>query len=120
MRIATYDIYHWVKRSQRKPTKNERMRAELPYGIWTEADGSEVLFNRDYHPIWRRKPDGTVSRVDDPIRHGKMWIHWVNDGCTPWHDAASRKRCEAILREWLATRVVDLRAVGIAVGGGAS
>jgi hypothetical protein len=126
MSIA-YDIDHWSKLSPRKPTKNEVMRRELPYGIWRENDGSEVLFNRGYNPIWRRRPDGSVRRVRDPIGpNGKMWIHWVsqdhffNDACTPWHDAKSRKRCEAILREWLAARVVDLRAVGIAVGGGAS
>jgi hypothetical protein len=107
MTVAKFDIYHWTKRSRRKPTKYERMRAELPYGIWREADGSEVLFNRDYWPLWRRKPDGTVSRVDDPIRHGKMWIHWVaqdhffNDSNPPWHNAATRELCEAILRDWL-------------------
>ena len=26
----------------------------LPYGIWTCADGREILFNRDYKPIWSR------------------------------------------------------------------
>jgi hypothetical protein len=115
MSIATYD--HWTQLSRRKPTRREVMRRELPYGIWIEKNGAEVLFNRDYRPIWRRRPGGNVSRVRDPIGpSGEMWIYWVsqdhfyNDGCTPWHDAKSRKRCEAILAEWLAARVVDGRA----------
>jgi hypothetical protein len=76
----------------------------LPYGIWVEADGSQVLFNRKYQPIWRKKPDGTVSRVDDPIGPGgKMWIHWVdqnwffNDGNTPWHNKKTLKLCQDVL-----------------------
>ena len=35
-------------------------RLKLAYGYWTEADGSKVLFSRDYKPLWRltegRKP----------------------------------------------------------------
>jgi hypothetical protein len=105
---AYFNHRPWVKRSRRKPTKYERMRAELPYGIWRERDNSEVLFNRDYSPLWRRKSDGSVSRVDDPIgAGGKRWIHWVdqrwffNDGNPPWRNRATRELCEAILRDWL-------------------
>lgn len=36
------------------------VRRTLPYGIWTCADGREVLFNREYQPIAQRK-DGVVS-----------------------------------------------------------
>lgn len=28
---------------------------ELPYGIWTCTSGREVLFNRDYSPIWSQE-----------------------------------------------------------------
>jgi hypothetical protein len=41
-------------------------RRELPYGIWTCADTSEVVFNREYQPIICRK-DG-VCTYDDKNR----------------------------------------------------
>jgi hypothetical protein len=105
MTIAT--IYDRDTRRWRRPTKYERMRAELPYGLWTEEDGSQVLFNRDYHPIWRRKPDGTVGGVDDPIGpNGKRWIYWIsqdhffNDGNPPWRNEKTRDFCFRILNRW--------------------
>src|ERR1700719_1158728 len=109
MHEANFNIRPWVKRSKRKPTRYEGMRAELPYGVWREADGAEVLFTRDYHPIWRRAADGSVSRITSPVGQvapGRVWIHWVaqnwffNDSNTPWHCAETRRRCEAILRDW--------------------
>jgi hypothetical protein len=69
----------------------QHLRNHLPYGWWIERDGSCVLFNRYYVPIWRRTPDGNVSAVTGPWRYGKKWIDWVrqayfyNDGCLPWH-----------------------------------
>lgn len=43
------------------------MRLWLPYGQWTERDGSKVLFSRDYKPLWKVEPDGSVTR-DKPWR----------------------------------------------------
>lgn len=31
------------------------LRFWIPYGVWTEADGSKVLFSRDYCPLWKIK-----------------------------------------------------------------
>ncbi|WP_313454382.1 hypothetical protein [Brevundimonas sp.] len=38
-------------------------RLWLPYGFWTLKDGSEVLFSRDYYPLWR-VGGGSVERLD--------------------------------------------------------
>src|ERR1019366_697539 len=32
------------------------LRYRMPFGKWTCADGREVLFNRNYKPIWQRYP----------------------------------------------------------------
>jgi hypothetical protein len=82
-----------LRKASKPPSDREYwwMRETLPYGWWVERDGSWVLFNRYYFPIWRRTPDGVVSRVDGPWRYGKIWINWVrqeyfyNDGFLPWH-----------------------------------
>jgi hypothetical protein len=79
------------------------LRARLPYGIWKCADGREVLFNRNYKPMWERSlaqswdakranPDEWVSFVD------QQWF--FNDGNPPWDNAKSRARCENVLLEW--------------------
>ena len=48
-------------------------RLWLPYGYWTLADGSEVLFARDYLPMWR-VADGQVDRLDP-----WLWIEGISD-----------------------------------------
>ena len=43
------------------------LRFWMPYGFWTEKDGSKVIFSRDYCPMW--KISGTAAPVrDDPDR----------------------------------------------------
>lgn len=37
----------------------------MPYGVWTEGDGSQVLFSRDYCPLWKITEDQAPLR-DDP------------------------------------------------------
>lgn len=44
-------------------------RLWLPYGYWTLRDGSEVIFARDYLPIWRNS-GGAIERTDP-------WL-WIN------------------------------------------
>lgn len=44
---------------------DELLQREYPYGVFRCADGSEVLFNRAYHPIWKRaKPTRKAVRCD--------------------------------------------------------
>lgn len=40
------------------------LRLYFPYGLWTEKDGSEVLFSRDYLPMWRLRPGLAPERLD--------------------------------------------------------
>jgi hypothetical protein len=73
-------------------------RDNTPYGIWTCADGRQVLFNRRYRPIWQRTPDGKVSRADPG-----EWVPWkaqewlYDDGTLP---KERERRCLAMLKQW--------------------
>src|SRR4051812_39497549 len=40
------------------------IRKSLLYGMWTCADGGQVLFNRHYHPIWWRYPPHPATAAD--------------------------------------------------------
>src|SRR5262249_58294574 len=87
MHATRPEWYNRHSRGKRRPPRNrkERMRAALPYGIWTCADGRQVLFNRFYDPIWSRYP-GQPATAADP----NEWVHWqeqewfFDDGNTPW------------------------------------
>jgi hypothetical protein len=82
-------------------------RLRCPYGIWTCADGREVLFNRQYWPILERRP-GEKAKPANP----NEWIHWVEqdwffeDVNSPWDRrrwkvaADSLARCNRVLAEW--------------------
>src|SRR5262245_28075226 len=78
-----------------------RMRLELPYGVWTCADGTEVLYNRDYEPICRRTPYGQV----EPF-HRSEFIPWKDqkwfyyDGNPPWENRATHMRCKKALDDF--------------------
>lgn len=41
---------------------------DLPYGIWTCADGRQVLFNRRYQPMWQRMPGEQASEANPDER----------------------------------------------------
>jgi hypothetical protein len=51
-------------------------RLWLPYGYWTLRDGSEVMFSRDYFPLWRIA-QGAVERLDP-------WL-WIKDKTAETH-----------------------------------
>ncbi|WP_306005231.1 hypothetical protein [Aquicoccus porphyridii] len=61
------------------------MRLYIPYGIWTEHDGSRVLFSRDYFPMWRLREGQTPERMNP-----WEWIKFVEqtwilpEGEMPW------------------------------------
>ena len=40
------------------------MRLYLPYGRWRCDNGTEVLFNRDYRPLWQKSASGTITVAD--------------------------------------------------------
>lgn len=50
---------------------SEYRRYKLPYGLWALNDGSIVVFNRKYQPIWRRGPNNREWEPQEP--------HWVKN-----------------------------------------
>ncbi len=69
-------------------------RLWLPYGFWTLRDGSEVIFARDYLPMWRIA-DGDVERLDP-----WLWIESIAETTVyssqlrtvVWERGAARER----------------------------
>jgi len=55
-------------------------RLWLPYGYWTLQDGSEVIFARDYLPMWR-VAEGGVERLNP-------WL-WINCIAAEFHFTTS-------------------------------
>ena len=83
----------------------KRSRYCIPYGIRTCADGTQILFNRSYRPIWRREPGQSAkpAQIDDRVAWTKQeWF--FDDGNPPWGNGPGSKkaidRCEAVLMEW--------------------
>jgi hypothetical protein len=63
----------------------------LPYGVWTTKDGTEILFSRSYHPLYRRKP-GEPATPDKP-----RWVHDIAR-CNYFYDDGSYKSVSKQLR----------------------
>ena len=80
-------------------------KCRCPYGIWTCADGREVLFNRQYWAILERYP----GKPAKPAKPGE-WVEWTeqdwyfNDGNPPWRrdriGSQTLARVNKILAEW--------------------
>ena len=76
-------------------------RMSLPYGIWVCED-RQVLFNREYQPIWDRSHEGIYAIQADP----KEWVKWKQqdwfyfDGDTPWDFPRTATRCFRILQSF--------------------
>lgn len=56
-------------------------RIWLPYGVWELSDGSEVVFSRDYLPMWRISNDRTERLAP--------WL-WIKDIVDERHFAGPR------------------------------
>lgn len=81
-------------------------RLWLPYGYWTLKDDSEILFSRDYHPLWRISGD-QVERLDP-------WL-WIDGKVEETHFAAPRSSVwasgdarDAALAKLAAHRIADV------------
>lgn len=77
------------------------MRWSLPYGLWRGRDGREILFNRDYRPIYERS--GSTAQQADQAAWIKdiadqRWFY--NAGSEPWQDGGSHTRCLEVLANW--------------------
>lgn len=76
-------------------------RWTLPYGMWTCADGREVLFNREYCPIWQRYPGKPAEKADSD-----EWVSWVKqqylfDGREIWGRTKIQIKARAPLEQAL-------------------
>jgi hypothetical protein len=81
-----------------------RCSGALPYGCYFVADGSIVLFDRRYRPIYTCDRNGRVA-VDDPRRwvRGILAKVWLYDGsCTPRRNPEIRHRVTVIRDRWSA------------------
>lgn len=97
--VARHEIS--VHSDQSKADAFSPMRLYLPYGKWTCADGTEVLFSRDYCPLWTRSPDGHVSAIapDRWVSFEKQ-IWYFDDTNLPWRNKKSFDKSFGILIEW--------------------
>lgn len=77
------------------------MRIVLPYGKWTCVDGTEVLFNRDYFPIWKKQANGVIIAADplEWVRFSKE-EYFFGDHNNPYEDRDSNRVCMTQLHEW--------------------
>lgn len=90
-----------VCRDQSQASSFRPMRIVLPYGKWTCVDGTEVLFNRDYRPIWKKQSNGTVVAANP-----NEWVTFKDqeflfgDHNPPREDRNSHRICINLLRNW--------------------
>lgn len=81
------------------------LRLFMPYGKWVCPDGSEVLYNRDYRPLWKRETDGTVTSIDSTLYidhdRGKTEGYFNTKNTPLWNNADKiREIGLPILKAW--------------------
>ena len=75
------------------------LRFWLPYGYWTLSDGSEVIFSRDYLPLWRVS-ERSFERlppwlwIDEKVEHTWFKDEGVGNWSAPHVVAAARERLD--------------------------
>jgi hypothetical protein len=109
-----------VLRKQPKLSEFKPMRISLPYGKWTSSDGTEVLFNRDYSPIWERPAGGSTKMIapETYVNHDSS-EHYYDDRTAPYYgNADTLEKCHKVLEEWgvagVDNRLVQLMPAAIA------
>ena len=98
------------------------MRLSLPYGKWICKDGQEVLFNRDYTPIWTRKANEGAETVNPAtwVTHQET-IFYYDDATAPYYgNAKTHEVCLSILEEWAVSgqmpKVMELLPLALTSG----
>jgi len=88
--------------------KAELIRKTYPYGKWVTGDGTQVLFNRAYNPIWKKDLNGTITAITE------YWFvpnivsseYYYDDWCAPHRGLHlkrtkdAQKRCLDALKEF--------------------
>jgi hypothetical protein len=72
------------------------------YGIWTLADGREVLFDRDYRALYSRRP-GEPAEIADPQRPQdiiKERFLWADRDSLYSICPATQRKIQAVLQAW--------------------
>jgi hypothetical protein len=110
-----------ICRDQTPAASFRPMRIVMPYGKWTCADGTEVLFNRDYRPIWKKHSNGMVVAADPD-----EWVIFTKqeflfgDHNAPHEDRDSDRICTNQLRDWRvqheAPKMLNLFREAVATG----
>jgi len=63
-------------------------RLKFLYGLWTESDGAQVLFSRDYKPLWRIRNERALERLDPWLWIDKVdEVHFWDDAQAPWRSS---------------------------------
>jgi hypothetical protein len=89
------------------------MRSVYPYGVYGLADGSELLFTRNYKPFVMRDPSKqTITPHDGSWVPNVSWQGWFFDDLSaPWNGFGGAKesalRCQTALHRFLTGAPVD-------------
>ena len=84
---------------------------QIRYGVWITKDGEQILFDRQYCPMWLRPGEGQPATRADP----NEWIHWRimyamhDDAPQPRHSKRLRRALELVVEEFVAGRSLWVR-----------
>ena len=87
-------------------------RLKYAYGCWSEKDEANVLFSRDYKPLWRLREGRRPERLEP-----WLWIdktdeqHFWDDVNSPWYTKKRQEEERARLREFGITALPKLTDV---------
>ena len=95
---------HEVTVLREQPDVNEfkPMRLYLPYGKWVCTDGREVLFNRDYTPIWQRQANraGDLIEPEADVDYDSRTFYFDDRSAPYYGNDGTLANCLNILKEW--------------------
>jgi hypothetical protein len=97
---------------RRRQTASESLsRYGLPYGVYIN-ETEEVLFNRGYQPIWRRREialgywdSAEQANPGEWIKY-KEQLWFYDDSCPPDRNAKSRIRCLRVLNNFFSGKSI--------------
>ena len=92
-----------ILRAQPSLAKYKPLRIYLPYGISKLDDGTEILFNRDYCPLWSRSMSGTVLEADPKVTlnlHTAKYLFSDRNAPYTRNGSSNLQKCLEILHEW--------------------
>lgn len=75
--------------------------ALCPYGKWTEADDSIVIFDRRYRPICRIKSDGQKEIVPSDEYINFCTQRWFHRGIATYPDQETRKTISDLIEKYV-------------------